>query len=143
MVDMSGEPPRAGGPSPEQLRYARVLDLGMKFGLALLVAGFGVYLGGVLPLHVPLEALPRLWALSVGDFLRESAMPTGWDWVGLMHRGDVLALSGIALLAGISIPCLALLLPAYAKRGDRAYFAITLALVCVLLFAASGVAVSH
>lgn len=141
---MSAETSRPGnGPSPEQLRYARVLDLGMKAGLVLLVIGFGIYVGGLLPLHVPLEALPRLWTLPVGDFLRESAMPTGWDWVGLVHRGDVLALTGIALLAGISVPCLALLLPAYARQGDRAYFTITLALVCVLLLAASGVLVSH
>lgn len=134
---------RADGPSPEQLRYARILDYGMRAGLTVLIAGFAVYVSGALPVQVPFEVLPRLWALPVGDFMRESGMAPGWGWLGMLARGDVLALLGIALLAGVSLPCLALLVPAYAQRGDRAYLAITLALIGVLLLAASGIFGSH
>jgi hypothetical protein len=134
---------RGSGPSPEQLRYARLLDIAMKAGLAVLVATFVVYVGGALPAQVPFEALPRLWTLPVGDYLAASGMPTGWDWMAMLHRGDVLALTGIALLAGLSVPCLCVLIPTYAARGDWAYFYVTLALVGVLVLAASGVFGSH
>jgi hypothetical protein len=138
------DPLAAGAaPSPEQLRYARLLDYGMQAGLAVLIAGFAAYLGGVLPLQVPLEDLPRLWALPVGDYLRESGMAAGWRWSEALGRGDVLALAGIVLLAGVSIPCLMLLVPAYAAGGEWTYLAITLLLIGVLVLAASGVLVVH
>ena len=141
---MSRDDPRTGnGPSPEQLRYARILDYGMKAGLGLLIASFGAYVSGALPAQLPFESLPHLWTLSVGDYLRESGMPTGWGWLAMLDRGDVLALTGIALLAGISVPSLVLLLPVYAGRADWAYFWITVCVVGVLVLAASGVFVSH
>lgn len=141
---MSGaDPGRSNGPSPEQLRYARILDYGMKAGLVLLIVSFGAYVGNALPVQIPFEALPRLWALPVADYLRESGMPAGWGWLPLLYKGDVLALTGIALLAGISVPCLLLLLPVYAGRRDWPYFTITLLLAGVLALAASGVFVSH
>lgn len=128
-----------GGPSAEQLRYARVLDRGMKVGLVVLTATFAVYVAGLMPVQVSFEMLPRLWSLPVTDYLRESGMPAGWGWLGLLAKGDVLALTGIALLAGVSLPCLLRLAPAYAAAKDRTYLGITLALVAVLLLAASGV----
>jgi hypothetical protein len=141
---MSGaDPVPVSGPSPEQLRYARILGYGMKAGLLLLVVTFGAYVANALPVQVPFESLPRLWALPVGDYLRESGMPPGWGWLALLDKGDVLALTGIALLAGISVPCLVLLLPVYAGRRDWPYFTIALLLAGVLVLAASGVLVSH
>jgi len=104
-----------------------------------LIAGFAAYAGEMLPLQVPFDALPRLWSLPVGDFLRESGMPAGWGWLTMLGKGDVLALAGIALLASVSPLCLLLLLPAYAQRRDGAYLAFTLALVGVLVLAASGI----
>ena len=133
----------ADGRSAEQLRYARVLDYGMKAGLAILTAGFVAYISGVLPAQVPFEALPQLWGLPVGDYLRESGVSAGWAWLSLLHRADALVLGGIALLAGVSLPCLLVLAPVYARRRDRAYFAITLATVGLLVLAASGVVASH
>ena len=139
---MSAEP-SFRGPSPEQLRYARILDVGMKTSLGLLILSFGVYVCDALPLQMPFAELPRLWTLPVRDYLRESGMPTGWNWVSMLGKGDVLTLSGIALLAGISVPSLLVLLPAYAGRRDWAYFSITCFLVGVLVLAASGIFVSH
>ncbi len=55
----------------------------------------------------------------------------------------MLALSGVALLAGISIACLALILPAYARRRDWPYLAIAACLIGVLVLAASGAIVPH
>lgn len=137
------EPAASAGPSHEQLLYARVLDYGMKAGLGILVAGFAAYLSGVLSLQIALDELPRVWALPVGDYLREIGMATGWRWSAAFARGDVLAIAGIVVLAGVSIPCLMLLVPAYAAGGDRIYLAITLLLIGVLVLAASGALVAH
>ena len=139
MVDLSART----GPSSEQLLYARVLDYGMKAGLALLIAGFAVYVAGVLPLQVPLQELPRLWALPVDDYLRESGAVVHWYSAEVLRRGDVLALAGIVFLAGVSVLCLLLVGWAYAARRDRCYVAITVTLAGVLALAASGVLVLH
>jgi hypothetical protein len=55
----------------------------------------------------------------------------------------VLTVGGIALLAGVSLPCLLVLAPAYAGRRDTGYLAITLMLAGLLVLAASGALVSH
>jgi hypothetical protein len=142
MVDMKATSSE-GGVSAEQLRYARVLDYGMKTGLILLIAGFTTYVSGLMPAQVPFEALPRLWTLPVGEYLGESGMPSGWAWLSLLASGDVLTVGGIALLAGVSLPCLLVLAPAYAGRRDTGYLAITLMLAGLLVLAASGALVSH
>jgi hypothetical protein len=127
----------------DQLRYAKVLDVGMKSGLGLLTVAFLVYVAGMLPPHLAFEELPRLWALPVGEFLRQSGAKPGWGWLALLGRGDMLALGGVALLAGISLACVASLLPGYARRRDWPYLAIATCLVGVLALAASGLVVAH
>jgi len=127
----------------EQLRYARVLDWGMKLGLVVLAAGFLAYVSGILPAQVPLADLPRLWSLPAADYLRETGMSGGWSWLAMLGTGDALSLAGLALLAGASVPCLLALLPAFVARRERAYFAIALVLAGVLMFAASGLLAWH
>ena len=122
-----------------QLRYARLLDWGARIGMAFLVASFAIYISGVLPSQVPLQRLPELWNQPVARYLELTGAPTGWQWVTLLHHGDVLGLLGIALLAGCSGACLVSLLPLYRRRGDRAYLALCLAQLAVLLVAAAGV----
>lgn len=123
----------------EQLLYARWLDRGSRVGLIALVLLFGAYLSGISPAHVPLETLPSLWHLPVGEFLARTGLPAGWGWLRLARHGDVANLLGIALLAGSSLLALAVLLPLYTRRGDRVFLAICIAQIVVLLFAASGV----
>lgn len=125
--------------SPEQLRYARVLDAGMRFGLLLLALGFLAYVAGALPVQVPLEELPRLWGLAAADYLRATGMPDGWGWVTMLDRGDVLPLIGMVVLCGVTLACFLVLLPAYAARRDWAYFLIVMLEIGVLVLAASGV----
>jgi hypothetical protein len=123
---------------PEQLLYARLLDWGTRLGLLVLVATFGAYTLGLLTPHVPLERLPELWSHPVGRFLEETQSPTGWGWLALVHRGDVAGLVGIVILAGCSLVCLLALVPLYLRRGDKAFAALCLAEVAVVLLAASG-----
>ena len=124
-----------------QLRYARWLAWGTRAGLACLVLAFAAYLFGIAP-HVPIERLPALWELSAPQLLRETGMKPGWHWASLLHRSDMLLLAAIALLSSISIACVAAVVPAFAKRGDRVFVAICVLQIAVLLLAASGLLAS-
>lgn len=123
---------------PEQLRYARLLDWGTRLGLLVLVLSFGAYTLGLVEAQVPLERLPALWSHPVGQYLELTRTPTGWGWLALVNRGDMAGLLGIAILAGCSIVCLLALVPLYWRRGDKAFAAICLAEVAVVVLAASG-----
>jgi hypothetical protein len=130
----AGDPARS-----EQRTYARLLDLTAKGGFAILVAGFLAYAFGALPSHVPVDRLPELWSLPLADYLEQTGTPTGWGWLVHLGKGEFASLAGIAILAGCSVVCLAALIPAYVRRGDRVYAAICAAEIAILLLAASGV----
>lgn len=125
--------------SEEQLRYAGVLAIGMRCGLALLVAGVVAYFASWIPAHVPHEQMPGLWHLSAAEYLRATGLPQGWGWVQMLDGGDMLPLLGIAILSGISCVCVAVLLPIYLRKRDLVYFTIAALEIAVLLLAASGV----
>ena len=128
----------AVGQPVEQLLYARLLDWGARVGLLVLVLSFAAYMLGLVEPHVPTRQLPELWGHPVGRYLELTQSPTGWGWLALVHRGDVTGLVGIAMLAGCSLACLLALVPLYWRRGDRAFVALCLAEVAVVLLAASG-----
>ena len=126
---------------PIQRRYALWLAWGTRLGLACLILAFAAYLFGVAP-HVPIERLPALWELSAPQLLNETGMRAGWHWASLLHRSDMLLLAAIALLSSISVACVAAVVPAFAKRGDRVFVAICVLQIAVLLLAASGLLAS-
>ena len=131
-------------PSAEQLRYARLLDIGAKVGFVMLVAGFIAYVTGVLEEHVVVGQLPALWGLSLAEYLRVTQTPTGWGWIAHLHKGEFAGLLGIAVLAGCSLVCLAGIVSVYARRGERTYAVICTLEIIVVLLAASGIlTVSH
>jgi len=131
-------------PSVEQLRYARLLDIGSKVGFVMLVAGFLAYVTGILEEHVVVGQLPALWGLPLAEYLRATQTPTGWGWIAHLHKGEFAGLLGIAVLAGCSLVCLAALIPLYARRGEKAYAVICTLEIIVVLLAASGIlTVSH
>lgn len=122
----------------EQLLYARLLDWGTRVGLAVLALSFAAYMFGLATPHVPLQQLVKVWSHPVGPYLQLTQSPTGWGWLALVHRGDIAGLVGIAILAGCSLLCLLALVPLYLKRGDKAFAALCLAEVAVVVLAASG-----
>ena len=124
--------------SEEQIAYANVLNIGMWFGLALLIITFFVYISGVLPSYVPIDDLPKYWTMRVHDFNVALNAPTGWGWASLVGKGDYLNFIGIAILSGLTILCYLVILPILARKKDRAYVAIAIAEVLVLSLAASG-----
>lgn len=131
--------PMAIAQAVEQLRYARWLDAFTRIGLLLLVLSFAAYVSGLMPAHVPVERLPELWGQPVASYLQLTASPKGWAWLGLLSRGDMISLAGIAWLAGCSLLCLLAIVPLYLQRKDRAFAVLCLAEVLVVVLAASGV----
>jgi hypothetical protein len=124
--------------SEEQIAYARVLNVGMWFGLILLVVTFIVYLSGLLPSYVPISDLPKYWTMRVHDYNVALHAPTGWHWAALVGKGDYLNFIGIAILSGLTILCYLVILPILSRKKDTAYVIIAIAEVLVLSLAASG-----
>ena len=119
--------------------YARWLDAATKSAFVVSVAAFLVYVLGLLPAFVPLEALPRLWGLPVDEYLRRTGAPAGWGWLELFDRGEYLNLACLALLACVTLVCYLRVLPAMLKEGARLELAIAAAQVVILAVAVSGV----
>lgn len=124
--------------SLEQQIYARWLDWGTRIGFALLIGAFLAYVLALLEPLVPMEHLPQLWGLPVDRYLALSGAPTGWRWLGLLHKGDYATFPGIATLALITLVCYARLAPALWRQGERVQAGLAIAQVLVLLAAASG-----
>jgi hypothetical protein len=122
-----------------ELIYARWLDAAAKTAFIVTLAAFLVYVCGLLPALVPLDALPQLWTLGVDDYLRRTGAPSGWDWLAFFDRGDYLNLACLALLASVTLVCYLRVLPAMLTEGARLEAAIAAAQVAVLVLAASGV----
>ncbi len=122
-----------------QERYARWLLWGTRLGLGLLVLGFIAYASGIVAAHVPIERLPELWGNSAAHLLAQTGVTEGLGWTANMHRGDMLVLAAIALLASCSVACLAAVMPIFHRRGERTFAILCLAQIAVLIFAASGV----
>ena len=139
-MSRQGTPPGTHEVSAEQRVYAHWLDLGTKAGLAVLVIAFALYVLRVLPPHIPLEDLPRYWVLPVDRYLVATGLPSGWGWIGHVHKGDLLNFAAVALLAGVTLVCFVRLLFSYLRAGDRVYAALVVAEICVLTLAALGVA---
>lgn len=135
---MKSHPAQVVVQPPEQLRYARLLDWGTRLGLVVLLLSFAAYVSGLAESHVSVSRLPELWVHPVGRFLELTDSPTGWGWIALVHRGDVAGLLGIAILSGTSVLCLLALVPIYLARGERAFAAVCLAEVAVVVLAASN-----
>ena len=124
--------------SEEQMAYAKVLNIGMWLGLAVMVITFLVYISGLLPSFVPINDLPKYWTMRVHDFNVALHAPTGWGWAPLVGKGDYLNFVGIAMLSGLTILCYAVILPILFKKKDTAYAIIAIAEILVLSLAASG-----
>lgn len=124
--------------SIEQQRYARLLSWGSRSGLAVLAVSFVAYIFGWLPAHVPVEQLPNLWNLPVGEFLKQTDTPTGWNWLLMAGQGDFASLIGIAWLSGSTLICLLAVIPIYVRRKDRIFVMLCVSALAVQLLAASG-----
>jgi hypothetical protein len=125
--------------SEEQVAYAKLLDLGMKAGLIMLVISFIIYLFGILTPHIPVNDLPKYWSMPVKEYLKATNIHTGWSWIYLLGQGDFLNFVGIAFLSGVTIVCYMRIIPILFKKKDTVYAILAIIEVLVLTLAASGI----
>jgi len=130
----------------EQLLYARVLEIGMYIGLAILFITFALYVTGALAPVVPLDQVANYWNQGVNEYLEAvnrdhlhmEHPPTGWAWVTVVGKGDFLNFVGISILGGITIICYLAITPMLWRKRDFAYLVMVILEALVLSLAASG-----
>lgn len=122
----------------EQLAYARLLNIGMKTGLAILVVTFTIYVAGIMQPNVPLDEVSNYWELPAEEYVAETGGHQGWGWVGSLDQADFLNFVGIAFLAAVTIACYARVLPILVRQKDLVYAVFAAAEIAVLVLAASG-----
>ena len=118
--------------------YARWLGAATLLAFAAAFVAFVLYAAGVVPSFVPLDALPALWQLPVGEYLARTGAPVGWGWVRLLPYADYLSLACVALIAAVTLVCYLAVLPMLLKLEERLQAALVAAQIIVLLVAASG-----
>ncbi len=130
--------------TPEQLLYARILEIGMYIGLLILFVTFGLYAFGILDPYIPLDEISNYWSMNVNDYLEHAEIKAGWAWLGMLKYGDFINFIGVAILAGVTIICYAAIVPTLLKNNDKVYAILAVIEVIILSAAASGIlAVGH
>ncbi len=125
-------------PSKEQIIYANILVIGVWVGIALLFTTYFIYLSGMMPSHVDINLIPKLWGKGVNEYLELTHSPHGWGWVALLGNGDFLNYLGFTLLALMTVLCYMVLLKGYISKKDWIYAGIAFLEILVLSLAASG-----
>jgi hypothetical protein len=125
--------------TPEQLQYAKILEIGMYLGLLILFITFMLYVFGIVKPYIPMNELPRYWTMNVHDYLHTADIHPGWNWIGMLEYGDFLNFVGIALLAVVTIICYLAIIPILLRRKDTVYAVLALLEALVLILAASGI----
>jgi hypothetical protein len=125
--------------SEEQVAYAKILNVVMFLGLAIMVVTFIIYMFGILPSFIPPQDIPHYWGMKSSNFIHTFHAPTGGSWVALTNKGDYLNFVGIAILAGLTVLCYLVILPILMRKKDTAYVVIAIIEVLVLVLAASGI----
>jgi hypothetical protein len=136
---MEERPSASLEPTPEQLRYAAVLEKGMYLGLACLFVTFALYVFGVMEPYLPRNELSGYWQKNVHEYLTEAKIEPGWGWTRMLGYGDFVNFIGIAILAGTTVPCYLFIIPLLLKKKDVIYVVLVLLEVIVLSVAASGI----
>ena len=130
--------------TPEQVLYAKILEIGMYIGLLILFITFGLYAFGILDPYIPLDKISTYWSYSVHDYLEHAEIKAGWAWLGMVKYGDFINFIGVAILAGVTIFCYAAIVPTLLKNNDKVYAILAVLEVIILSAAASGIlAVGH
>ena len=122
-----------------QLTYATVLSWTSTLGIIFVVAGYLVYVFQLLPSTVSPSEVAMHWHLRAAELHKIVPVPSGWDWIYQLGRGDVLSYASVVYLSSVTMLCLAVIIPLFLKENDVIYAVMTLLQVLVLVFAAAGI----
>lgn len=119
-------------------RYASFLAWGSRLSLAFLVAAFAAYLCEILPSHVEPASLSLYWGYPLDTFLERTGTPVGWKWLEHAGYGELASLTGIAMLASCSVPCLLAVFWLFLRKRNRIFASLCIMQVVIMTLAASG-----
>jgi len=122
-----------------QLTYATVLSWTSTLGIIFVVAGYLIYVFQLLPSTVSPSEVAMHWHLRAAELHKIVPVPSGWDWIFQLGRGDVLSYASVVYLSSVTMLCLAVIIPLFLKEKDMIYAVMTLLQVLVLVFAAAGI----
>ncbi|MFT5239294.1 MAG: hypothetical protein ACI9OU_000581 [Candidatus Promineifilaceae bacterium] len=125
-------------PESFQSTFARVLYWGNALGVICLVLGLVAYFAGWMDTFVPRDSLAHYSMISMEQFKAETRIELGWAWLRYLDHVDYLNYIGLAILSGITILCYMTLVPAFSRRGERAYVILVVLQVAVFLAAMTG-----
>lgn len=122
---------------PYQAAYGKLSAWVSNLGLAILTVSFILYGFGIVEPAIPMDQLTQSWGLSIPDFVAKTGVPTGWQWVTWVDKGDFANLVGITLLVSVPSLCYSLLL-FLALRGKKFLIAAMTGLTLVLMLLAAS-----
>jgi len=122
-----------------QLAYASVLSVAATLGMVLIAVGYLLYVFDILPSLASAADIAAHWHLKASELHKAVQVPSGWNWIGELGRGDVLSYASIIYLSGATIFCLAFIVPAFIREKNFIYTVLTILQVCILVFAAAGI----
>lgn len=125
-------------PTREQIIYANLLIIGVWLGIIILATTYAIYLTGILPSHVEISFIPKVWSQGVREYLEITHSPHGWGWLRFLGKGDFLNYTGFVLLALMTIFCYLVLVRGYIRQKNWIFAVIALLEIIVLSVAASG-----
>lgn len=143
MGRQSGVAKKKGGYADRvHILYAKTLDLVSHTVIVAMAVGYALYLTGLLPLSIPIDAIAENWHLSAADMLATLHHPSGWNFLtapgGVLH-GDIVSYMSIILLALATLFCLTVAIAIYLSEKKLLLFTIVLIQLLVLVVAASGI----
>jgi hypothetical protein len=121
-----------------QLTYATVLSWTSALGMVFIVAGYIIYVFQLLPVAVSPAEIAMHWHLRASELHAAVSVPSGWDWVHHLAKGDALSYASIVYLSSVTMFCLAVIIPVFIKEKDNIYTVLTVFQVLVLFLAAAG-----
>ncbi len=121
-----------------QLAYASVLSWTSSLGIFFIVAGYVAYVFRLLPSAASPAEVALHWHLRATELHKVVNVPSGWNWIAQLGRGDVLSYASIVYLSSVTMFCLAVIIPVFLKEKDRIYTVLTLLQIAVLGIVAAG-----
>lgn len=126
-------------PTREQIIYANLLVIGVWTGIFTLLITYTIYLSGLLPSHVDMALIPKVWGKGVDHYLEITHSPHGWGWISLLTKGDFINYIGFVLLGLLTVFCFIVLLRGYIRNKNWIFSIIAFLEIAVLCLAASGI----
>ena len=136
---MNTENTQTHKPTRDQIIYANILVIGVWVGLLLLFITYMIYVFGILPSHVDMSIIPKVWGKGVHEYLEITHSPHGWGWASLLSKGDFLNYIGFAFLGLMTVFCFMVLLRGYIRQKNWIYSTIAFLEIVILSVAASGI----